>query len=158
MNKRVKNRVAQISDNLHFRLILAHDLYDFVQIWNQQSTVLTESQKQFTFDSITQRYMDRGDHVYYGCFLRNKLNGFVICRAETDIFWIKFFAIENSFQNLGIGTKLLEFACNLAKKSQVIKTEVLIPNIQGLNFFLHHGFSIKEFHSGEPSEYVLKFD
>lgn len=93
-------------------------------------------------NSINKKFAD--DILVY--FEENQLKGFISYKTEIITMSVGLIAINASFQNKGIGAKLLKHLENLAFESGIaqIKIPTQLSNIQACNFYKKQGFTIKE--------------
>lgn len=88
------------------------------------------------------------------CEEEGKIKGFVLFEIvehnahltkKVKILKINVIAVKSEFQNMGIGTKLIEHLKNLKEKEKInfINLNVWSFNNKALNFYLKNGFKVK---------------
>ncbi len=143
-------------ENVEIAPIEEKDLPIMRDIWNRNSKYLSSSNMKHTFNSLKEWCQTQNEinHKIFGLHIDEIFCGFMILHYEPENIRIKMTAIEKSYQNLGFGKKLLEFAINEAKNTPIL-TEVKIDNFNVLNQLITNKFQIIKYNK-ELNEYILK--
>ena len=135
--------------------IRKQDLSRFIELWNQDYLLLTSRGWKMTQDRVEKGFSSKM-FEYFGLYLENKLNGFMLLKKENNILWLKHILIDKNFRGKGLGKILLKKAIKQAKIFNVkLKTEVIKENEKAISFFIKNNFKVVKFDPSE-SQYILE--
>lgn len=135
--------------------IRKQDLSRFVELWNQDYLLLTSRGWKMTQDKVEKGFNSMM-FEYFGLYLENKLNGFMLLKKEDNILWLKHILIDKNFRGRDLGKFLLKKAIKQAKIYNVkLKTEVIKENEKVISFFTKNNFKIVKFDPSE-NQYILE--
>ena len=135
--------------------IRKQDSSRFIELWNQDYLLLTSRGWKMTKDKA-EKGLSSKMFEYFGLYLENKLNGFMLLKKENNILWLKHILIDKNFRGKGLGKILLKKAIKQAKIFNVkLKTEVIKENEKAISFFIKNNFKVVKFDPSE-SQYILE--
>ena len=135
--------------------IRKQDSSRFIELWNQDYLLLTSRGWKMTKDKA-EKGLSSKMFEYFGLYLENKLNGFMLLKKEDNILWIKHILIDKNSRGKGLGKILLKKAIKQAKIFNVkLKTEVIKENEKAISFFIKNNFKVVKFDPSE-SQYILE--
>ena len=99
-------------------------------------------------EGFIRKQIERGE--YYAIEIDGQMAGIISFRDRNSIFYIETLAVAKDIQTKGIGSKLVEFAKDFARKNNFKKMRTTSFYEYGVNdFWIKQGFRLLE----EPGEY-----
>jgi N-acetylglutamate synthase-like GNAT family acetyltransferase len=133
---------------------------DVVALWNQEYDWLTTSKIKISIDKFRKWHTSRkkSGYAYYIVKYNNNFAGLLFLQRKEKQFLIKALAIKNRYRKYGIGKALVEKAKILSKKMNLsLRTEILLNNIDTINWFFDNGFNIIKFRK-RTSDYLMGYN
>ena len=76
----------------------------------------------------------------YVALIHGEVAGVVLVNIEKEQVMLFYVSVLSSFQNSGVGTKLIQKVVSNHKESR-IRTGTQVKNVRALNFYIRNGFS-----------------
>ncbi|MGX7173243.1 GNAT family N-acetyltransferase [Enterococcus ratti] len=151
-------RIA-ISEAKKLQAISIEIFKDTFEQYNSEEIMTAYLKEAYEINKLIQELQNKNTEFYWA-LLADQVVGYLklnVGQAQTEAMGEKFLEIEriyirSFFQNMGIGSKLIEFAVQKAreKQKQKIWLGVWAQNFSALNFYKKHEFS----HYGQHVFYV----
>jgi len=81
-----------------------------------------------------------GEGIHFGAFTNNKLVGVVSLFQEGDVFQFRKFAVDIAFQNMGVGSALLNYIVEFTTENGGIRLWCN-ARLNAVGFYLKSGFA-----------------
>ena len=108
----------------------------------------------FSFNLCNYKYLDDSNKSGLCVYHNDKLIGYILYKSLYNFINIDSLGVIYEYRNKGIGTLLIKFLINLAKKNKMnIRLQVRISNIIAINLYSKLGFKkksiLKNYYSNE---------
>lgn len=126
------------------------DFKDIVKLWNQEYRQLTSSKMKISIKKFGRWYdsREKTGYEYFSCKYKGNFAGFLFIQKEKkrSLILIKAIAIKKKYKKFGLGKCLLKKSIKITKKLGFsLRTEVLINDIDTINWFFANNFFIVKF-------------
>ncbi len=145
---------------MEIQSIKKEDFNDIVELWNQEYKHLTSSKKKISIKKFGGWYdsRDKTGYIYHSIKQDGKFAGFIFIQKKGKKIFIKAVAIKKNYRSLYLGKKLLEKAIEVSKAHSLpLMTEVLIDNIDAVNWFIRNKFYVIKFNKRTFMEILIKY-
>ncbi len=130
-------------------------------IWNQHYESITSSKKQVTAEGLEGFRTANEGREYLGYFdIRRSaqyLLGFASIETDENRIFVSQMAVFEDVTRKGVGSALLRHLQRMADaEGKYLQLHVQVTNVTAVNFFLEHGFAIKDYSVEEgyvPEDY-----
>lgn len=132
---------------------------DVVSLWNQEYRQLSTSKIRISIDKFRRWYNSRGrtGYIYYFAKYKNKFAGLLFFQKKRKQLLIKAIAVKKEYRKRGIGKVMIRKAIKISKELGLpLKTEVLIDNVNSINWLFMNKFIIVKFRK-KTSDYLMEY-
>ncbi|MGM0167587.1 hypothetical protein IGI39_002571 [Enterococcus sp. AZ135] len=78
----------------------------------------------------------------FGAWVDNRLAGGVVGKKQYDTLHISLLGVDDAYQKLGVGSKLMQAIEEQALKENVLSITLTTKAYQALGFYLKHGYEV----------------